>query len=78
MKSEIDSIPEDLGIWTIYENPKDFPGKFVARYFVGTKPTSAFLTADSIDPLREHMMRLGLVHISRQPGDEPQIREIWL
>jgi hypothetical protein len=29
-----------MDIWTVYENPSDYPGRFVARRFILDQPTA--------------------------------------
>jgi hypothetical protein len=67
-----------LTIWAIYHNPTDHPGKFVARKFLGEKPTTECQIGDSLEDLRMEMRRMGLAFFPRMPGDEPQIVETWL
>lgn len=70
-----------LPIWTIYDNPSDYPGKYVlrrsvaARGFVITDPVC--YVSDTLDAARK-MLPPGLFRLDRQPGDEVQIVETWL
>jgi len=71
--------------YVIYQNPIDFPGKVVARGFtigpgwlepdggplyVGTSLTDARIAIARRDP--------GLIRISAEYSDEPQIVEVWI
>jgi hypothetical protein len=72
-----------LAMWTVYDNPKDYPGKFVARRFdvdaSGPKPSASIIIAEDLDTLRDILQfEFGLVKLMRSPGDEPQIVETWL
>lgn len=72
-----------MSLWTIYFNPRDFPGKYVARrhdIFRGEKGPQAsheHFVADSLDEIRDRLP-MGLVCLSRSDDDEPQILETWL
>jgi hypothetical protein len=72
-----------LAMWTVYKNPSDYPGKFVARRFdvdaSGPKPSASIIVMDDLEKLRDVLeFELGLVKLMRSPGDEPQIVETWL
>lgn len=76
----IDVVTGELCMWTIFDNPLDAPGWFVARMFVGERPTHTALTFSTLEEAREMLLRLypDLVCIERSPNDEPQIVETWL
>jgi hypothetical protein len=66
-------------MWTVYENPTDYPGKFVARLFHGETPTASIVIADDLETIRDMMQfEFGLVKLMRSPGDDPKIVEVWL
>jgi hypothetical protein len=72
-----------MSVWSIYFNPRDFPGKYVARrhdIYRGDKEPRAseeHFVADSLDTVRDKLP-LGLVCLSRSDADEPHILETWL
>lgn len=66
-----------LELWTIYDNPKDYPGLFVARKFEYDKPTKDYFTANSLEAIRE-LIPKNLTRLNRFEDDEPQIVEVWL
>lgn len=73
-----------LRMWTVYRNPSDYPGKFVVRESV-TIPIPPYLMFDPeplvvCDSLEEARAALpqGAFNLGRNPGDEPQIAEVWL
>lgn len=72
-----------MSTWTVYYDPLDFPGKFVARRdgIFRTEPrvraTTDRFVADSLREIRD-MLPPGLAHLTRSEGDEPQIVEIWV
>lgn len=67
--------------WTIYVNPRDAPGKFVARKWhivrgaVEPVAGKAFVVG-SLDAARA-LVPSGLVCIERQPGEDLTIVETW-
>jgi hypothetical protein len=72
-----------LAMWTVYDNPRDYPGKYVARRFdvgaSGPKPSASIIVMDDLEKLRDVLQfEMGLVKLMRSPGDEPQIVETWL
>lgn len=67
-----------LPIWTLYDHPRDYPTEYVARLFIGEKPTDQVLTSKSLDLLRSEMVARGLSCLTRSPGDDPKIIETWL
>jgi hypothetical protein len=46
-------VQQKLNIWTIYENTKDFPGKFVARRFELDQPTRDHFVGASAEAVRD-------------------------
>jgi hypothetical protein len=70
-----------LEIWTVYRNPKDYPGQFVARKCFATAPkptvTTDMFVADSLDEIHALLPR-GLMRIPRYEADDPAIVEVWL
>jgi hypothetical protein len=67
-----------LTIWTIYDRPKDHPDGFIARRFeAGHGPTEDTLTGE-LEELRASFWKAGLMRLSRQTDDEPQIVESWV
>lgn len=71
----------------IYENPSDFPGKWVLRRWAivsaddGEVKIEAGLpiVADSLEGARLGLPIDGSLHrVPRQPGDDPVIVEVWL
>lgn len=70
-----------LSIWTITENPADFPGKFVARRHEiaagDHNATADHLVADTLDALR-WKLPAGLTRLARSVEDDPVIVESWI
>lgn len=72
------TLPSGLEIWTVYNSPTDYPGKFVARLFINEQPTTLVMVADALTTIRKQLSNKGFVRIPRSEGDEPQIVECWL
>jgi hypothetical protein len=74
---------EELSLWTVYDNPSDYPGKFVARLFTitkaGPKPTENIIICDTLEMIRTIMLtQMHLTLLTRFPDDDPKIVEVWL
>lgn len=71
-----------LSMWTIYDRPADYPDSFVARRWEAVDgeavSTNVIMRSDSLEWLREQMMDMGLVCLSRNDSDEPQVVETWI
>ena len=72
-----------LGIWTVYDNPTDYPDKFVARRFDcdadGAKPSGSIIVAPDLDTLRDILaFEMHLICLARSPEDDAKIIETWL
>jgi hypothetical protein len=71
----------ELAMWTIYDNPTDFPGLYVARKWLvrnGKEEwTSTVITDANLQRLRDSLPA-GLFCMNRAPGDDPVIVETWL
>lgn len=75
-----DAVTGELCIWTVFAAPLDYPQGFVARMFVGTRPTSTAIYGDTLEEVREVLSHAypGLYCILRSPHDHPSIVETWL
>lgn len=74
---------DTLRSYTIYRNPRDFPGKYVVRGFdlrSGPNPLPDPEPLAVVDTLEEAQAAIppGLFNIHRFPADEPQIVETWI
>lgn len=71
---------EPLELWTVYFDPADFPGLFVARKWLasalGERATEEYLKADTLEGVRALLPR-GLHMLPRSRGDDPVIVETW-
>jgi len=65
--------------WVIYDGPKDYPDKWVARRWVISSgeivPGPAYICA-TLEAAREHVPP-GFYNLGRQPQDSPTIKEVW-
>jgi hypothetical protein len=72
---------EAPSIWTVYDHPRDYPAKFVARrtaiHAGAACPTNDMFVADNIHELRL-LLPPGLYRLPRHPKDDPVILEVWL
>jgi hypothetical protein len=68
----------DLLIWTICENPSDFPGLFTCRPHSSRRnqPLQLVLLAKTLEGVRE-LMPPGLTYLNVSPEDDPVILETW-
>jgi hypothetical protein len=72
-----------MSLWTIYDSPTDFPGKFVARrhdIFRDRKEpqvSEEHFVADSLDEIR-NLIPFGLACLTRSEEDDAKIVETWL
>lgn len=72
-----------LALWTVYDSPRDLPGRFVARRFLADRvaaiPTADVIEADSLHQIRAQLLDRGLAAMfPRQAGDDPAIVETWI
>jgi len=67
----------------IYDNPRDFPGKYVVRKHViepgFTAPTREHSVHNTLKEARRSLPNAGrhMLRVPRSPDDEPQIVEVW-
>jgi hypothetical protein len=72
-----------MSVWTVYYDPRDYPGKYVVRRHdifrsrTGSYPSDEHYVADSLEAVRERVP-FGMACLMRSEGDEPQIVECWI
>jgi hypothetical protein len=70
-----------LMTYTIYHNPRDYPGKFVVREFLvfpgNSVPGKVLGVAETLKEARL-LVPYGLCNMGRETSDQPQIVETWL
>lgn len=64
-------------VFTVYKNPRDFPGKYVVRLFDGTRPMRLITIRDTLDEARATIPE-GFYCVQKSPDDDPVIVETWL
>lgn len=67
-----------LPIWVIYDHPTDWPDHYVARLWIGERPTGDMVLTFDLDLMREHLASRGFVRFDRVPEDDAKIVETWL
>lgn len=78
--ADMDRLP----MWVLHYDPKDFPGKYVARLtftFGPTEITSTYFVGDEVDQVAYRIPFMGDGRwrwLGRMAGDEPQILGVWL
>jgi len=80
-------MDDAIHFWVIYENPSDYPGKFVVRKHSvrlkeGTKDTEIVIAPDcslhnTLDDARGAVPPF-LYRLGRQEGDDPCIADVWM
>lgn len=68
--------------WTIYQNPRDFPGQYVTRRWVavGGEPINdpePLYVGQSLQAARE-VIPWDACCMNRQPDDDPVVLETWI
>jgi hypothetical protein len=74
---EVDLSEIKFPLITIYENPFDYPGKFVARLFDMQIPTTCVVIGDTIGEVRKTIPN-GMIRFGRYLEDDKAIVEVWL
>lgn len=66
--------------FTIYFNPKDFPGKHVVRLFDGNKPTRLCAVKNTLEEARATIPTepIQYLRVEREAKDDAVIIETWL
>ena len=73
---------DNMYTYTVYKNPRDYPGKYVVRRWQvvpciapDAKP---FAIEETYDKIQKQMEELGLYKMTRMPDDDPAILEVWI
>lgn len=75
--------PNQLTLWVIYRQPRDFPNNYVLRAHdvnVGTRtvvPRGEAQVVSSLHAARRHVPA-GCTNIGRYEQDDPCIAEVWV
>lgn len=70
-------MPEGTPMIFVYQNPDDYPEKYVARLFDARRCTHIIALADTLEELRGTKPER-MEAVRRQKEDPPQIVETWL
>lgn len=73
-------IADYANVITVYEKPKDYPDKYVARLFLvnsKVKPTKIFIVKDTLKEVR-NQIPASYIRMSRSAEDDPVIYETYL
>jgi len=83
-QSDTSRAADALHMWTLYENPKDYPSMYVLREWViaggmpEPRPLKGIFLSRNPDVLRAQMIDQGLTCLPRSEGDDPCIVECWI
>lgn len=85
MDKMVDSVREiDFNVYlmpmvVVYSNPKDYPGKVVARVYDVDKPTDVVIVKDSLKELEEDLLTYSnMLPLGRTPEDDKTVIGVWL
>lgn len=69
-----------LPMWVVYNNAKDYPGRFVARlwYTLPIARATDLVFQAPLQTIREALSSHGFVKTVRADLDDPCIEEVWL
>ena len=74
------AVREDIVlVWTVYQHPRDFPDRYIARPYRCTpcvKPLPEHLEGLTLEALRSQIPPT-LVRLDRSKYDDPKIVETW-
>lgn len=75
--------PKELLFYVVFENPRDFPGKYVAKrdhikFGKAVRDDGWIMVEKDYEIIRKEMIRLGLTVMARHMGDDPAIKETWI
>lgn len=71
-----DNIP--LINFVLYFNPKDCPGLFVIRKFLGAEATAQYHVFECLELAQEHEWVVNMYWIDRLEKDEKQVIGVWI
>lgn len=72
-----------LYIYTVYANPSDYPGLFVARRSwrdseMEYHDKEPIIVSPDYDKVKKKLRSMGLVWLDRMMGEDPVIKETWI
>ena len=76
---------DTINTWTVYHGTSDFGDQYVARRFEKITPTKDHFANKSLEKVRDWVFENSLKYnqgepflLSRLPGDDPTIVEVWI
>lgn len=78
--SEVDTSELKQQIICVYRRPEDYPDKCVARIFDGTKPTNTAITRETVEEIREDIIKhfSDKIPFARCKEDHKSVVESWI
>lgn len=78
--SEVDTSKLKRPIICVYRKPEDYPDKCVARIFDGTKPTNTVITRETVEEIRENIIKSfpDKIPFARCKEDHKSVVESWI
>lgn len=78
--AEVDTSDLRQPIICVFRSPKDYPDKCVARIFDGTKPTNIVITRDTVEEIREDIVKRfpDKLPFARCKEDHKSVVESWI
>lgn len=78
--AEVDISELRQPIICVFKHPDDYPDKCVARIFDGAKPTNIAITRNTVDEIREDIVRRfpDKLPFARSKGEHKSIVESWI
>jgi hypothetical protein len=69
-----------IELYVVYDHPRDFPEAFVCRVWYGQRiaASAPFMTAATLEEIRDALEERGLTNIGRYAEDDPVIAEVWI
>ena len=64
-------------VFTVFNSPKDFPGKYVVRIFDGKTPLRLITIRDTLEEARKTIPPM-FMRTDRSEKDDPIIVETWI
>ncbi len=75
------NIEDFLQMWVVYNNPADYPGKWVVRLYLigrgGAGVPAGAVVADTLEGVRAAIPP-GLQRLERHAADDPVVYEVWI
>ena len=69
---------QSFPVFTVFNSPSDFPGKYVVRLFDGPQPTRLLTVSDTLEKARSTIPTEMFLRVDRTENDVSAIVETWL